>query len=224
MRRRSPGSLMSGRSRRGGDPGLAIGVATTLLGFLLLAGPASAADPLLPSLPVALPTLPLPTLPPPPTLPLPTLPPPPTLPLPTLPPPPTLPLPTPTLRLPTPTLPLSTPTPTPTPRATSAPATPTPPASPSPPSSAAPSLGGVGPGSSGTSEEGPIDARPVAATGVPSEPLPVIVDGGSLFDSLGLPGLILGIPAIIIIGILVAQLAVGAAWLPVIRRWLNRRV
>jgi hypothetical protein len=198
------------RSRRRGDPGLAIGVATTLLGFLLLAGPASAADPLLPSLPVALPTVPLPTLPLP------------TLPLPTLPPPPTLPLPTPTLRLPTPTLPLSTPTPTP--RVTSAPATPTPFASTSPSSSAAPSLGGVGPGSSGTAGEGPIDARPVAATGVPSEPLPVIVDGGSLFDSLGLPGLILGIPAIIIIGILVAQLAVGAAWLPVIRRWLNRRV
>lgn len=202
------------RSRRCGDPGLAIGVATTLLGFLLLAGPASAADPLLPSLPVALPTAPLPTLPLP-TLPLPTSP------LPTLP-PPTLPLPTPTLRLPTPTLPLSTPTPTP--RATSAAATPTPSASPSRSSSAAPSLGGVGPGSSGTSGEGPIDARPVAATGVPSEPLPVIVDGGSLFGTLGLPGLIVGIPAIILIGILVAQLAVGAAWLQVIRRWLNRRV
>jgi len=54
--------------------------------------------------------------------------------------------------------------------------------------------------------------------------LPVIVDSGSLFDTLGLPGLIVGIPAIIIIGILVAQLVVGAAWLPVIRRWLNRRV
>jgi hypothetical protein len=38
------------------------------------------------------------------------------------------------------------------------------------------------------------------------------------------PGLIVGVPAIIILGIIAAQLAVGAAWMPVIRRWLNRRV
>jgi hypothetical protein len=38
------------------------------------------------------------------------------------------------------------------------------------------------------------------------------------------PGLLVGVPTIILLWILAAQLAVGAAWLPVIRRWLHRRV
>jgi hypothetical protein len=45
-----------------------------------------------------------------------------------------------------------------------------------------------------------------------------------LLEDLVVPGLLLGVPLILIIGILIAQLAVGAAWLPVIRRWLHRRV
>jgi hypothetical protein len=39
-----------------------------------------------------------------------------------------------------------------------------------------------------------------------------------------LPGPLIGVPAILVIVALFAQLAVGAAWLPVIRRWLHRRV
>ena len=48
--------------------------------------------------------------------------------------------------------------------------------------------------------------------------------GSSPFDTFVLPGLLVGVPAILLLGILAAQVAVGAAWLPVIRRWLNRRV
>jgi hypothetical protein len=190
------------------DPGLAIGVTTTILGLLLLlASPAAAADPLpvpLPSLPVPVPTLPLPTLP------LPTLPP---LPTPTLPPlpTPTLPVPTPTLRLPTPTLPLPTPTPTPSASA---------PISPSP----LPSTFGAGPINSATSLGSPFTSPPVTASGPAESISPTVGGGGSPFNSFVVPGLIVGVPAVIILGILVAQLAVGAAWMPVIRRWLNRRV
>ena len=223
------------------DPGLTIGMATTVLGLLLLlATPASAADLPLPSLPVAVPSLPVPTVPlptlpvatpklPTPTLrPLPTLPAPtPTLPLPTLtlPPPPTLPVPTPSLPVPTPTLPVVTPTlplPTPTPRPTAT-AQPSPSTTPSP--SPAPSLVGGGPVGSPTTLGAPVVGQPVLASGVPAGPgTPTIVDRGSPFDSFVVPGLIVGVPAIIILGILLAQLAVGAAWMPVIKRWLNRRV
>jgi hypothetical protein len=208
------------------DPGFTIGMATTVLGLLLLlATPTSAADLALPSLPVPLPSLPVPTLPLP-TLPLPTatVPPLPTLPLPT----PTLPLPTPTLPplptlpIPTPTLPVSTPTlpiATATPRQTAS-AQPTPSATPSP----ATSIVGAGAIGSGT-PVGPVVGQPVSASGVPGGPLtPTIVDRGSPFDSFVVPGLIVGVPLIIVLGILAAQLAVGAAWVPVIRRWLNRRV
>jgi hypothetical protein len=207
------------------DPGLTIGMATTVLGLLLLlATPASAADPL-PSLPVALPSLPLPSDPLP-TVPVPT----PTLPLPSVP-LPTLPVPTPTLPVPTPTLPVATPTlslPTSTPRPTSSPQpsvamSPNPSQSRSP--SPVPSIVGVGPDGSTTNLGVPVVGQPVVASGVPEEPLsPTIVDRGSPFDSFVVPGLILGVPAIIILAILAAQLAVGAAWMPVIRRWLNRRV
>jgi hypothetical protein len=46
-------------------------------------------------------------------------------------------------------------------------------------------------------------------------------DQGSPF-SFALPLLIAGIPIALIILIVLAQLAGGAVWLPVIRRWLNR--
>jgi hypothetical protein len=234
-----PRSTSSVRKRRVwvSDPGLTIGMATTVLGLLLLlATPASAADLPLPSLPVALPSLPVPTLPlptPVPTAtlpPLPTLPAPtPTLPLPTLtlPPPPTLPVPTPSLPVPTPTLPVATPTlplSTPTPRPTAS-AQPSPSTTPSPSPSPAPSLVGGGPVGSPTTIGAPVVGQPVVASGVPERPgTPTVVDRGSPFDSFVVPGLIVGVPAIIILGILLAQLAVGAAWMPVIKRWLNRRV
>jgi hypothetical protein len=50
------------------------------------------------------------------------------------------------------------------------------------------------------------------------------VDRPSFVDGFVLPGLMIGVPAILILGILAAQFAVGAAWLPVVRRWLHRRV
>jgi hypothetical protein len=218
-----PGGMRFPGDRRGAskrsvwvsDPGLTIGMATTVLGLLLLlATPASAADPL-PSLPVALPSLPVRTL----ALPTPTLP--------TLPPLPTLPVPTPTLHIPTPTLPVATPTlplSTPTPRPTAT-AQPSPSTTPSPSRSAAPSIAGGGPVGSATAIGAPVVGGPVVASGVPEGPgSPTVVDRGSPFDSFVIPGLIVGVPIIIILGILAAQLAVGAAWMPVIRRWLNRRV
>jgi hypothetical protein len=45
-----------------------------------------------------------------------------------------------------------------------------------------------------------------------------------LFDALVVPGLAVGIPLAVIVLILVAQVAAGLAWLPIIRRWRNRRV
>jgi hypothetical protein len=36
------------------------------------------------------------------------------------------------------------------------------------------------------------------------------------------PGLLVGIPLLTLLLILAGQLGVGSAWLPVVRRWLNR--
>ena len=202
---------------------------TVVAALLLLVRPVAAADPLLPSLPVALPSVPLPTLPVA-TPKLPTLPPLPTvLPTITLPPVPTLPpLPTPTLPppptptlppLPTPTLPVGTPTPKPSSQPVATATLPT-------TASASPSTSvfGAGPiGSAGTIGV-PPQTGPGAATIDPGTVTPTVGIGGSFFDSITLPGLVLGVPAIILVGILATQVAVGAAWLPVIRRWLNRRV
>jgi hypothetical protein len=225
---------------------LALTVAACALGALMcLAGPVAGVGPLPdPSLPEVLPSVPIPTLPPPPVatpkpptlpplpVPTPTLPPPPTLPLPTVPLPtlplPTLPVPTPTLPVPTPTLPIPTPTlPIPTPSLL------LPSASPSPSSnaSALASPSGGGPLASAGPSGGPVGAGPiggsagpdVAASTDPGEGTSPTF-GGQGFGSLVLPGLLIGVPTIIVLGILAAQLAVGAAWLPVIRRWLNRRV
>ena len=202
-----------------GRPGrFAVGV-TVVAALLLVVRPVAAADPLLPSLPIALPTSPVatPTLPPLPTI-VPTLPPIPTLPplpTPTLPPPPTPTLPP----LPTPTLPIATPTRPPS-------SQPVPTATLPSTASASPSISvfGAGPiGSAGTIGV-PPQTGPGAASVDPGTVTPTVGIGGSFFDEITLPGLVLGVPAIILIGILATQVAVGAAWLPVIRRWLNRRV
>jgi hypothetical protein len=236
---------MRPRRRRAGR--LWLTVAACALGALAgLAGPVAGVGPLPDaSLPEVLPSLPIPTLPPlpvatpkPPTppplpVPTPTLPPPPTLPpLPTVPLPtvplPTLPVPTPTLPVPTPTLPIPTPTlPIPTPSLTLPSASPSPSANPS----ALASPAGGGPLASAGAPSGPVGAGPiggsagpdVAASADPGEGTSPTF-GGVGFGSLVLPGLLIGVPTIIVLGILAAQLAVGAAWLPVIRRWLNRRV
>ncbi len=64
-----------------------------------------------------------------------------------------------------------------------------------------------------------------------NDPSPVGAEPGRAHDAVAgpldgivLPGLLIGVPAILVIGALLAQIAVGAAWLPVIRRWLHRRV
>ena len=212
-------------------------VVTAAIGALLLvARPASALGLPDPSLPIALPSVPLPTLalptlpplpvptvrlPTVPPLPLPTvspptLPPPPTRPpLPTLvPPTPTLPVPTPTLSIPTPSLPVGTARPAPSPSPSAALAGASPGASPG---------GGAGPspGTLSGASAVPVDA----STGPSAVDAPIVGSGsGSSLGSLVVPGLILGIPAILVLGILAAQLAVGVAWLPVIRRWLGRRL
>jgi hypothetical protein len=229
----------AGRRRlTGRGPLRAVTVVACLVGALVVVvRPAAGVGPVSdPTLPGALPSLPLPTLPlatpklptlPP--LPTPTLPPltTPTPTLPTLPPlpTPTLPLPTSTLPLPTPTLPLPTPTlPIPSLPLSTSSAPPT--VNPLPSTAGASS----GPLASGAASAGPIVGGPIGSvtpTQVASfEPddgaTPAV--GGQGFGSLVLPGLLIGVPTMIIVGILVAQLAVGAAWLPVIRRWLNRRV
>ena len=48
------------------------------------------------------------------------------------------------------------------------------------------------------------------------------VDQGSVPFGFVLPLLIAGIPIAVILLIVGLQIAGGAAWLPVIRRWLNR--
>ena len=169
-----------------------------------------------PSLPISLPSLPLsplPTiLPPLPTVPLPTLPPAPTLPLPTIPlptvPVPTLPVPT----LPVPSLPVpSLPVPT------------------LPLSSGGPAAGSPSPSSSGDPSTSPAplgpglaSAGPSASGGAPGSVTDPTVDQGSAPFGFVLPLLIAGIPIAVILLIVGLQIAGGAAWLPVIRRWLNR--
>jgi hypothetical protein len=220
-----------------------------ILLVLHVAGPVSGAGPLddsplasteagqieLPSLPVPIPSIVLPTLP----LPVPTLPP--------LPPPrPTLPpLPSPTLPPPpTPTLP---PVPSVLPSLpTVLPSLPAPSLSPTPPPSsgspapsgiaAAPSAGGGGgtgasrgpAGATGGEGDpandvflgnGPVSQPPGAA------PLRGDQPSAGLTPSIGeliAPGLLVGIPLLTLLLILAGQLGVGAAWLPVVRRWLNR--
>ena len=228
-----PGRSVDGRPA-------AILAAGVLLG-LLLAGPAAAADPVaLPSglrvpavsPPVAAPTLPArplptvktpspsiagPTLRPTPTVPVPTLPLP-TLPVPTPPtpslPPPALPTPT----LPTPTLPIPTASATPTASsvvAVGGTAGATPQTVPSPPtSSAPPNLGLIGAGLKPAMSEGatgPTDGNASTAGASDRSPLEFIV-----------PGLVAGIPIAVVAFVVFLQVAGGAAWLPVVRRWLDR--
>jgi hypothetical protein len=230
---RSPGTApMHPRRRRAARLGLT--VAACALGALMgLAGPVAGVGPLPdPSLPEVLPSLPVPTLPPPPIatpklptpppLPLstPTLTPLPTIPLPTVP-LPTLPVPTPTLTVPTPTLPIPAPTL----------ALPSASSSPSPNPSALASGASGGPLASAGASGAPVGAGPIGGSsgpdvGASADPgegtSPTF--GGQGLGSLVLPGLLIGVPTIIVLGMVAAQLAVGAAWLPVIRRWLNRRV
>jgi hypothetical protein len=174
--------------------------AASLLVLALIGMPVAGAGPL-PSLA----TLPLPTLPP---LPLPTLPP---LPLPTLPPVPTLPLPT----VPLPTVPLPTvPLPTvPLPSGLPGPTGSTPGGSPAPSASAGPFNSiAPGPATPASSNAGGAIAA-VEGPSVDQEPSPF---------QFVLPLLIAGIPIAVILLIVGLQVAGGAAWLPVIRRWLNR--
>ena len=191
-------------ARRGGRTralGAAGGIATGSLLLLAMVGrPVAGAGPLPLPVPTIIPPLPLPTLPP---LPLPTLPPLPTPPLPTLP-LPTVPLPT----VPLPTLPLPSGLPGPT---GSAPAgSPAPSASAGPFTSTAPTGSGLA-----------TPASSNAGGAVGSVEGPSVDQGPSPFQFV-LPLIIAGIPIALILLIVGLQVAGGAAWLPVIRRWLNR--
>jgi len=168
--------------------------AASVLGLALVGMPVAWAGPL-PSLPVSLPSLPLPSLPLP-SLPVPSLP---SVPVPSLP-LPTSPLPS----LPLPSVPISTASPAPSggaavPSGSTSPSTSTAPAA-SAPAAAASSTPGVTRGSAGG---------------------PTVDQGPSPFQFV-LPLLIAGVPIALIVAIVILQIAGGAAWLPVIRRWLNR--
>jgi hypothetical protein len=157
------------------------------------------------SLVPTLPTLPLPTAPPLPSLPLPSVPVP-SVPVPSIP-VPSVPVPTP----PVPSLPLPS-----LPAATNGPA----------PSGAAPSGSALGsPGLSVQPGSSALAGPSAAAGGAPgSVDDPTSGDQGGSPFSFALPLLIAGIPLVIILLIVIAQVAGGAVWLPVIRRWLNRRL
>jgi hypothetical protein len=238
------------RSRPGRLRSVAVTVGCLVLVLVALSGPVYGAGPLggtplastavggveLPSLPVPVPSVAVPTLPPPPTI-RPTLPPLPTI-LPTLPPRPTPtlpPLPTPTLPpLPTPTLP-----PLPTPTLPNPPSLPVPSASPTPPSGPTASDAGASGAAQGGASTPPGGAAagsadpstgyiPVGGPVGPQPSLaPVLTDGPSAaaIPSIGeliVPGLLVGIPLLTLLLILAGQVGVGAAWLPVVRRWLTR--
>jgi hypothetical protein len=168
-------------------------------------------DSLLPGLSTASLPLSLPTLPPP--LPTPPLP---SLPLPSLPLPPLPSLPLPSLPLPSaspsiPALPSISP-PTPPPSA-SVPATPGPSSG---SASAAPPL----PGSSGSTPAagGTVDqSPPPGASGSDGQPLPP-----SPLEQFLVPGLLVAVPAFLLIAIIALQVAGGVVWLPLVRRWVGR--
>jgi hypothetical protein len=164
-----------------------------------------------------LPSIPGPTLRPTPTVPVPTLPLP-TLPVPT---PPTPSLPNPTLpypTLPTPTLPIPTASAIPTASSVVAVGgTPgaTPQTMPSPPTTSAfPNLGLIGAGLKPPMSEGatgPGDGPASTAGASDQSPMEFLV-----------PGLVAGIPIAVVAFVVFLQVAGGAAWLPVVRRWLDR--
>jgi hypothetical protein len=241
IRREGPGGAgpVRGRSRV---------VAAPFAGFvivlvLVVARPASGAGPLddtplastavgqieLPSLPTPIPSVPLPTLPPLPTPRL-TLPPLPT-PRPTLPPPPSvlpslptvlpsLPTVLPSLPVPSvsPTLPLpsGSPLPSPTDPAPSS-GSAGPAGSPLPPNGA--SSGGADPSNVVFLGNGTVGPQPSVPPVVPDSPTAGVTPS---MGELIVPGLLVGIPLLTLLLILAGQLGVGAAWLPVVRRWLNR--
>ena len=208
--------------------GLAV---TSSLFVMALAGlPGSGARPVLalslPSLPVSLPSLPVP-LPSVPDLPLPTLPLP-TVPLPSVP-LPSVPLPSvplPSVSVPTPSLPVSLPsvpilpgsTPSPVPGSSAGPGASTDPLG-------SPVVPGQASGSPGSGVPGVVFGAPPPspdASGLGQDPPPV-ASGRSPLEFV-IPGLIAGVPIAIVAIAILLQVAGGAAWLPMIRRWLQRRI
>ena len=65
----------------------------------------------------------------------------------------------------------------------------------------------------------PASSPPGESSGFAGGPT---VDQGPSPFAFALPLLIAGIPIALIVLIVILQIAGGAAWLPVIRRWLNR--
>jgi hypothetical protein len=212
----------TGKPRRLGRsiPASRLAITGWLCGLSLavaIAGPVSGAPPstdvLLPTLPVPVPSLPLPTLPVP-SLPLPT-PPLPTLPLPTL----TLPTPS----LPVPSLPLpSLPVPSVFP-SVALPGTPL--STPSPPGTATDLPSVATPSPSGAESPGSTSAAGgLAGSSQPSDGTGSTGSTGSLlpFEDFVIPGLLIGVPALVLLAIIALQVAGALAWLPVVKRRLGR--
>jgi hypothetical protein len=194
-----------------------------LAGATALPAGTAAAGPPLPPLPSPVSSLPLPTLEP--SLPLPSPLPTvlPSLPLPTL--EPSLPLPTvePSLPLPSalPTVLPSLPLPTVLPSLPLPTAVPTAPANPMPSS---PPDGSI----QSAQSNGPSTPAPIPGAGsVEATPAAIGGSAGTLpptsspFEAFVLPGLLLGIPLLVVLLIVGIEAAGGAAWVPVIRRWVN---
>jgi hypothetical protein len=192
-------------------PSLAALAVGTLAGLILVAGPGWPA-PTRANNGIPLPTLPLPTLPLP-SLPFPTVRATATPSLPSLP----LPTPTASVVLPTPT---SAP---PLPTATGA----APTVSSSPSASPTPGIGATARPRPAPIIEGPSPttspAGTVAAGGLPpsAEPRESRTSQAPSIGEVVVPALAVGVPAILVVVLLIIQLGIGAAWLPVARRMLG---
>jgi hypothetical protein len=136
---------------------------------------------------------------------------------------PPLPIATPTLVVPTPALPMTTlpvPVATPTVPVVSPTIRPSPTPGPSPTLSPSVPVSSAAPGSlSPTSGAGAV-----LPTVGPSLSPEATVPPESPFDAVVVPGLLFGIPTMLLLGVVVVQAVGGAAWLPAIRRWMNGRI
>jgi hypothetical protein len=57
----------------------------------------------------------------------------------------------------------------------------------------------------------------------PGSPEPTGLQGQLPFGQWTLPALILGVPVLLVAMLVALQIAGGAAWLPIVRRWLGTR-
>jgi len=87
------------------------------------------------------------------------------------------------------------------------------------PASSDPTASGSGGLGAGTA----TSSSPAGATGLAQGPSALVDQKRSPLEFV-LPVLIAGIPIAVIVLVVILQMAGGAAWLPVVRRWLDRRL